>query len=206
MSWTKRREVPMVIFAICFFVSIAGYYFNDPIVTSVNTELTSWILIMANIALGTGFIALLLHHGKRISRKAKGYPFSYVIFGAIALMFFAMYAGPEIRGWIYNDIFTSITTAVICFALFYEVSGAYRAFRVRNIDALLLVVAGFILIIHFAPFYESVAPGFTVLPDWILNVPAMGASRGILIGVAIGTIAIAVRNLLGYEKTHLGAN
>jgi hypothetical protein len=32
----------------------------------------------------------------------------------------------------------------------------------------------------------------------------MGASRGIVIGVAIGTIAIAVRILLGYEKAYTG--
>jgi hypothetical protein len=203
MSWVRGREIPLAIFAICFFVSIAGYYLSDPVVSSVNSELTSWILIMANIALGTGFIALFMYHARRITRRAKGYPFSFVVLGAIALMFFAMYAGPDIRGWLYNQIFTSLTTAVICFALFYEVSGAYRAFRIRNIDALLLMVAGFILIIHFAPFYEFEVPQFADVANWILNVPSMGASRGILIGVGIGTIAIAIRILLGYEKTYI---
>jgi hypothetical protein len=32
----------------------------------------------------------------------------------------------------------------------------------------------------------------------------MGASRGIIIGVAIGTIAIAIRVLLGYERAYTG--
>jgi len=204
MSWVRRREIPIAIFAICFFVSVIGYYFSNPIAKALNSELSSWIMIMTNIALGTGFIALFLHHSKKISRKAKGFPFSFVIFGAIAVMFIAQYSGPAIRGWLYSDIFSNVTTAVICFALFYEVSGAYRAFRIRNLDALLLMLAGFILIIHFAPFYESAVPSFAVIPNWILDVPGMGASRGIVIGVAIGTIAIAVRILLGYEKAYTG--
>ena len=204
MSLARSREIPLLIFAVCFLVSVGGYYLNVPVISAMNTELTTWIQIMASIALGTGFVAMALYHGRRISRKTKGYQFSFLIFGAIIAMFVAMYAGPEVRGWLYGEIYTSIATSVICFALFYEVSGAYRAFRVRNLDALLLMVSGFILIIYFAPFYEFALPGFEAIPNWILNVPAMGASRGILIGVAIGTIAITIRILLGYERAYTG--
>lgn len=204
MSWVRSREIPLAIFAIFFLISIGGYYLDVPVISSVNSEFTSWIQIMTNIALGTGFIAMSLYHTRKISRKTKGYPFSFVIFAAIAAMFVVMYSSPQVRGWLYGEVFTAITTSVICFALFYEVSGAYRAFRVRNIDSLLLMISGFILILHFAPFYEFAIPGFEVIPNWILNVPAMGASRGIIIGVAIGTIAIAIRILLGYERAYTG--
>lgn len=204
MSWTRSREITLAIFAIFFLVSVGGYYIDIPLISSVNTELANWVQIMVNIALGTGFIALFLYHSRKVTRKAKGYQFSFIIFAAIAVMFVAMYSGPEVRGWLYGEVFTAMTTSVICFALFYEVSGAYRAFRVRNLDALLLMVSGFIMIINFAPLYESLFPAFGVIPAWILGVPSMGASRGIIIGVAIGTIAIAIRILLGYEKAYTG--
>jgi hypothetical protein len=201
-SWVRSKEIPLVIFAIFFLVSIGGYYIDVPLISRLNTELADWVSIMVNIALGTGLIALTLYHKRKIEQRAKGYQLSFIIFVAIVVMFVAMYSGPEISGWLYGTVFTSMQTAVICFALFFEISGAYRAFRVRNIEAFLLMVSGFILIMNFAPIYESMFPTFGELPRWILSVPAMGASRGILIGVGIGTIALAVRILLGYEKLY----
>lgn len=201
-SWVRSKEIPLIIFAIFFFASIGGYYIDVPLISTINKELTDWVTIMVNIALGTGLIALILYHKRKIAQKSKGYQLSFIIFIAIVAMFVAMYSGPEISGWLYGTIFVSMQTAIICFALFFEVSGAYRAFRVRNIEAFLLMISGFILIMNFAPVYESMFPAFGDIPRWILSVPAMGASRGILIGVGIGTIAIAVRILLGYEKLY----
>lgn len=201
-SWIRSKEIPLIIFAIFFFASIGGYYIDIPIISRINIELAEWVTIMVNIALGTGLMALILYHRRRIVQRARGYQLSFIIFIAIVVMFVAMYSGPDISGWLYGNIFISMQTAVICFALFYEISGAYRAFRVRNIEAFLLMISGFILIMNFAPVYESAFPAFGELPRWILTVPAMGASRGILIGVGIGTISLAVRILLGYEKVY----
>ncbi|GAF89997.1 unnamed protein product, partial [marine sediment metagenome] len=151
-----------------------------------------------------GFITLILHHSKKISNKAEGYTFSFIIFAAIVVMIIGMYSNPEIKNWLYTDIFTSLAIAVMCFAPFYKISGCYRAFRIRNIESLLLVIPGFFLIMHYAPMYEAVIPQIETIATWILDVPAMAGNRGILIGIAIGTISIAVRILLGYEKAYAG--
>ncbi len=202
VSWIRSREIPLAIFAIFFLISVGGYYSNVPLITSLNTEFSDWILIMVNLALGTGLMALILYHRRKISQKRRGYQLSFVLLAAILIMFVAMYSGPDVSRWLYGQVFTGMITSIVCFALFFEVSGAYRAFRVRNIEAFLLMASGFILIMNFAPMYESIFPAFGELPRWILSVPAMGASRGILIGVGIGTVSLAVRILLGYEKLY----
>ncbi len=40
--------------------------------------------------------------------------------------------------------------------------------------------------------------------DWILRVPSMAARRGIFIGIGLGSIATALRVIVGIERTYLG--
>ena len=42
-----------------------------------------------------------------------------------------------------------------------------------------------------------------VIAEWIFNIPQMAAKRGILIGSALGAIAMSLRIILGIERTYL---
>jgi uncharacterized membrane protein len=43
---------------------------------------------------------------------------------------------------------------------------------------------------------------FPVIKDWILNVPTLAGIRGILLGVALGTIATGLRILIGADRSY----
>ncbi len=204
MSWVRRREIPLLIFAITFIIGCFGYYIEHPVMSEIYSTLFDWVLLMSNLALGTGLIAMTLYHGKKIAKREKGYEMSFVVFGALILMFVSCYASPASREYLYAKIYTPASIAILCFTGFSEISGLYRAFRVRSVEAFFLALAGFILLMHFAPVYGFFIPGVEKVASWLLDNPAMGASRGIVIGVAIGTIAIAIRVLLGYEKAYTG--
>ena len=66
-----------------------------------------------------------------------------------------------------------------------------------------MVVAA-ILTMTNAPIGEAVWGGIPVIGQWILDVPNTAASRGMILCVTLGTVALSIRTLLGYERKHLG--
>jgi len=42
-----------------------------------------------------------------------------------------------------------------------------------------------------------------IIKDWILDVPALAGARGVLLGVALGTVATGLRVLLGIDRPYV---
>jgi hypothetical protein len=204
LSLVRRREIPLIIFAVTFLISLLEYYLEVPFLSDINTEITNWVLIMSTFALGTGLIALCLYHGKIIMQKKNGYFVSIILFISMLMLFMSYYVAPNFADYLYNEIYTPLSIAIICFTAFYNYTAIYRAFRIRNIDAAVFAFAAIFLMMLYAPIFETIIPQTATVANWILDVPNMGASRGVIIGVALGTIAIAIRILLGYERAYMG--
>ncbi len=45
---------------------------------------------------------------------------------------------------------------------------------------------------------------FPEVTSWLLNVPNAAAKRGIILGVLLSQIAIAIRIIFGIERTYMG--
>jgi hypothetical protein len=46
--------------------------------------------------------------------------------------------------------------------------------------------------------------GFPSLVEWIMTVPNTAANRGIIFGINLGLISMALRVLLGIERSYMG--
>jgi hypothetical protein len=42
------------------------------------------------------------------------------------------------------------------------------------------------------------------MAGWLVDIPAVAAKRGILIGIGLGSVAVALRVMLGIERAWLG--
>ena len=85
---------------------------------------------------------------------------------------------------------------------------AYHFFRegVTNVELTTRVIyfgAAIIVILLLYPISNFLYHNIPQVKDWIMNVPHLGAKRGILIGIALGAVAISIRIILGIERTYL---
>jgi hypothetical protein len=209
MSW-YRRELPIIIVAAISTLFIVEYFFSVPAsVTSVVTELKFWGTILSAFAFFLGVIITVrvqIHHVTRRTPD-KWYMSLWtltvaVIGTAIGLIYGQNHANFQ---WLYSNIIMPLWLAMTSTTGFFISSAAYRAFRARTVEASFLLLSGCLVILRNAPLFVSFWGGFTGVGNWIMDVVASGAVRGITIGVAIGSIAIGIRTILGYETGYLGA-
>jgi hypothetical protein len=113
--------------------------------------------------------------------------------------------------WFYSYIYLPMVTTTFSLLAFYMVTAAYRAMRVRSWEAALLMIAAVIVMLGQVPVHTYVRTGsingvplFEWLKDLIMNFPNSAAKRGIIIGVALGGLATAIKILVGIEKPYLG--
>ena len=87
---------------------------------------------------------------------------------------------------------------------FYIASASFRAFRARNVEAALLLIAAILIMIGKVPLGETVWSGFTDLQQWIQDFPNTAAKRAIMIGVGLGMASTVLKLMLGIERAYLG--
>jgi hypothetical protein len=97
-----------------------------------------------------------------------------------------------------------LSIAIISVVGFYTISALYRAFKIRTLDSLAFISVAVITMLSNAPLAMQIWPGFATLRIWIDKVPVASAMRAVLIVTFVGILAVAVRGLLGYEKTTTG--
>ena len=89
------------------------------------------------------------------------------------------------------------------FSAFFVASASFRAFRVRNLEATLLLLTGCILMLGRVPIADYI-PFLRPLQEWLYSFPNVAGQRVIMIGIALGMVGTSVRIILGYEKSFMG--
>jgi hypothetical protein len=98
---------------------------------------------------------------------------------------------------------------------FYIASAAFRAFRAKNLEAILLLGTAFIILLGrtFAGVAltgwipeDSVLAGLRVenLTVYIMAVFNTVGNRAIMIGIALGIVSVSLKVLLGVDRSYLG--
>ena len=115
--------------------------------------------------------------------------------------------------WLYEYAFKPLTATMFALLAFFIASAAFRAFRAKNIEAILLLGTAFIILLGRTFAGVLLTSG---LPEWlaflrienltveIMRVFNTAGSRAIMIGIALGLAATSLRILLGVDRSHLG--
>lgn len=204
-------EIPILITAFCALLQVIPYYLNIPVIDSASATMREWMLLVVNMAVFVGVISLGQVHGKRIQRRGDNWPYSVVLIAFMVLM--AIVGFPlESLGlgfkndqylFMFNNILNPLGGTMYSILAFFITSAAYRAFRARNWEAAFVLVSGTIVVMSNAPLFTSSLPFLITWKNWIFDVPNTATGRGVMIGAALGAIALAVRTLMGIERGYL---
>lgn len=203
-----KRKLPL---AICFIMGISmiiQFFIPHPTSLEFGSMIYKWIIVLMAFALVLAIGNLIRHHSNKIRKRKEDWQYSTVtLTGMVAMAAIGLVWGIDpdsLYQTIYLNVMAPLGGTMFALLAYYMASAAYRAFRARSLEATLLLVSAFIVMIGFMPFGQYIHPRFPAFAEWIMKVPNMASQRGILLGVAFGSIATALKIILGIERSWLG--
>ncbi len=200
----KRIVLSVVAGAVALMV-LLDFFVEHPIVNKAGMILTEGAVILAAFAMILGLVNLFSVHTTRVRKREKDWAYSAILILVVLIMLIFGLGGPGSPpvAWIFRYVYSPLQATIFSLLAFFMVSAAYRAFRVRNWETALFVVAGIIVLLGQIPLGRLIWEQMPVLKDWILAVPATAGTRGILLGVALGTVIAGLRFLLFMDRPYL---
>jgi hypothetical protein len=196
------RLIPTAIAIAVGLVVLLDYFFTLPLLDRVGEAFRQWTIILTAFALLLGLINLVQVHLARIMRRheaSAGYSVIVVITAACVIvigMWFMLPSAP--MTWIFDNVYVPLQGAFFALVAFFLATAAYRALRARNLETTWMLIAALVVFLGQTPLLGILADA----REWVLNVPSTAGVRGILIGVALGTIATALRLLVGMDRPY----
>ncbi len=204
-----RRTIPLVITFLIGLYPIFAFFVPHGSISGANDWLDSALVIVAAFALPLGTVNVVMTNTTKLKRKSRGWQYSIVLLAGLTVMaFYGLVGGTGVHPsfqWMFVNMVSPLQATMFALLSFYVASAAYRAFRARNVEATILLIAAIIVMMGRIPFGDMMTRGMmTPLSEWIMSIPNAAAQRGIIIGAALGAASMSIRIILGIETTYLG--
>ena len=161
-----KRQIAYFIVIFVGFLALFGHFINyAPLNNFIDNDATQWFDIIAGFAAFLGVINLLQLHLNKISSKRDNWQYSIItLIGFIMMIIFGfMYngsdveMGPHLKNegsafyWMFQNIYLPLGATMFALLAFFVASASYRAFKIRNFEATLLLIAGIFLMLGRVP-------------------------------------------------------
>jgi len=175
--------------------------------------LIRWAAALAAVALLVGLVNLVNVHIEKTSGGGADAANSGALLAAFGLTFLAAFilgpngsaGGVEPANWLFQYVQVPVETslmALLAVSLVYAAARLLR--RVPNLFSIVFIGTALLILLG-ASALALGGPGLLVdviagVRDWITQVPAAAGARGLLIGVALGSVAAGLRILIGTDR------
>jgi hypothetical protein len=173
-------------------------------------------LVIGAFAFLLGVINLTRMHGGKILRRRPGYHNSIGLLAAMLAMGFAqlmVYYLKPTPDWItkmhtllFFHMRIPIDSTIFSLLAFYMASAAYRAFRIKSVEAGLMMVVAVIVMLGEISVGNYLTSGLPysfrveIVSEWLKKYWNGAAERGILFGAMVGALALSMRIWLSLER------
>lgn len=176
MIW--KRQIPILIVTLIGSITLFGWFIDQPTIKEfVSDDATQWFDILASFAIILGALNLIKLQVQKVLYQKPGWIYSVV---AISGFIFAIIAGFFVKGvddsvaqwgahvttegtlfkWMFDYMFTPMSATMFSLLAFFVASASYRAFRIRNFEATLLLVSGIIIMVGRVPIGSVISSWF----------------------------------------------
>lgn len=208
-----KKNIPLAITFLTGLVIVVTFFTPHQPMGSMQQRLLIWYSIVLGFTMLLGIDSLLRSNLKKIAGRQPGWIYSAVLVaGFLVTMAAGLYTWVGTKSlltlgssfmFIYTYVIVPLQATMFALLAFFIASAAYRAFRARSMEATLLLITAAIVMLGRVPVGAELWDKLPVMQDWIMEVPQMAAKRGIFIGIALGTVAMSLRVILGLERTYL---
>lgn len=214
-----RREIPLFITGLVGIVFVVQYFIPHWPFNRMNAWFSDWFSIVQACAIWLGALNLLKISLEKVARRKSDWGYAVVIILSFLLItIIGFLEGEAFRDpgtrftWLYDFVYTPLSSTMFAILAFFVASASYRAFRARNFEATLLLLAAFFVMLGRVPVGDVLTAfmpeGWRLadLATWIMNFPQTAGQRAIMIGIALGIVSTSLRIILGIERSHLGGD
>jgi hypothetical protein len=221
-----KLQVPLLLTAVAGLIPILAFFISEDVAWSaiLKDRLEKYMVIIASFALLLGVVNVVQSNVKKIERRQKGWQYGLTLLVGLIVMggtgiLSAFRVGP-FQGigfrpdgtptpfqYLSQSIFSPLQATMFSMLAFFMASAAFRAFRARNVEATILLVAAGVVMLGRIPLGESLfmgSPALAKFTDWLMDWPNAAAQRGIMIGAALGAASLSLRVIVGIERSFLG--
>ncbi|MGB9619988.1 MAG: hypothetical protein ACPL7K_06225 [Armatimonadota bacterium] len=177
------------------------------------TDVNNFFVVLGAMAWGMGLMSLWMVHSANIRKRREEWYGSVLFFlavgvGVIAGLGYGATGGTlkRINDVVVNDVLRPMGSTVFSLLAFFMASAAYRSFRLKSREALLMMGSAFIVMLGQIPIglwltHRLPEPlWLPVMSQWILYIANSAAVRGMWFGMMLGAIAVGLRFWLSLER------
>ena len=202
------RIITAIIAIVVGILVLLGYFLPQAAIFQV--ILLDWAIILAGAATLAGVLNLVTVHSEKIRTRSKDNIYSAIlILGMFATFVFSLLLKPQniyVQTFILNGIIVPIEASLMALLAVSLLYAAVRLLRRRaDLMGIVFVLTAALLFFGSATLpFGDVPIMSTLVRPWVSQILALGGARGILIGVALGTLTTGLRVLFGIDRPYGG--
>lgn len=203
-----KQYLPLIIAGLFGWLTLLGLLIPLP---EVNNIILGWAALLVAFALVLGVLNLFVVHLNRFVKNKNIHSFFLVITMISVFIIAIMDARNEsdtLLTWYFTWIQAPMEAALASLLAFFLLFAGFQMMKRQRtvwttiflLTAVFVLAADVLLITNWLP--TQATEIVIQIEDVVRNVIVLAGVRGILIGVALGTIMLAVRMLIGMERPY----
>ena len=186
-------------------IVLLGYFVSIAPLPDLRLLLTDWSILIAGMAVLVGIFNLVAVHMEKIRTRKKGSAYGALLVLSLIITFgFGLMLGPDhpfMRAAV-DAVIVPVEAALMAILAVTLIYASMRLFQ-RRMDAMsvLFLVAAIIFMLAMMPTPFGPIPGNQFFL-FVEGAVATGGARGLLIGIALGTLLTGLRVLFGVDRPY----